>query len=260
MDIGDIISGVMVLLFVLGGPIMNALSKGSKQNPPPPRPQPRTPSSQTSSQASSQRTSTASTSQGSPASQGGWQERQGGVPAQRSNQPANSRGQSNDLQARLEEARRRVQAQQARNQQTRPLLKSQPASNKPVPVGRSGRGMAGSPTQATPATPRSTPRGLMTSSPTLEGASLESRTLEGRTLEGRSLESASLEGPLRSTVSKRPTGTAAQQTSLPQRHGRARKRTHPLLSLDPQSIQSAIIWKQILDKPRYKQRLQRMHK
>lgn len=252
MDIGDIISGVMVLLFVLGGPIMNALSKGSKQNPPPPRPQPRTPSSQTSSQASSQRTSTASTSQGSPASQGGWQERQGGVPAQRSNQPANSRGQSNDLQARLEEARRRVQAQQARNQQTRPLLKPQPASNKPVPVGRSGRGMAGSPT---PATPRPTPRGLMASSSTLEGASLESRTLEGR-----SLESASLEGPLRSTVSKRPTGTAAQQTSLPQRHERARKRTHPLLSLDPQSIQSAIIWKQILDKPRYKQRLQRMHK
>lgn len=240
MDIGDIISALVVLSFVVG-PIIEAMRKGGQNKPPSnqpsnqPRPssQNRAPQKPTSAPLQpSPRTQTTPSGTTAQSKQGGWQTS--------NNKPAN------DLQARLEEARRRVQEQQARERDTR------------TPNQQGGRQPAQQPSQprpqrAQPQRPQSQRPQPQRPQPSFSQAQPSFSLLgESEPATTSSLSPLSLE-------TTTPLGSASLSRSPSKRRRRPvvhSSQKQPLLALDGNSIQRGIIWKQILDKPRYKQRLQ----
>lgn len=253
MDIGDIISALVVLSFVVG-PIIEAIRKGGQNKPPSnqpsgqpsnqPRPstQNRAPQQPTSAPLQpSPRTQTTPSGTVAQPKQGDWQTS--------NNKPAN------DLQARLEEARRRIQEQQQQQARERDSRGSmQPASRQPAQQPSQPRPQRAQPQSPQPQSPQ--PQRAQPSFPqaqpsyTLLGESEPATSSSFPTL---NLETST---PLRSTSLQQP---ATQRLAIKRRRRRPvvqNAQKQPLLALDGDSIQRGIIWKQILDKPRYKQRLQ----
>lgn len=246
MDIGDIISGLVLLSFVVG-PIIEAMRKGGQKKPPnqtPPSTQPRSAQSRVPQKPSSAplqpkplqpqssaRTQTSASGTTTQPKQGGWQ-------------TSNTRS-ANDLQARLEEARRRVQEQQARDNRG----SSSASSNAPSNQQSSSRRP---PASAQPQRPLLKPRQQPSQQPQLQTPQPQpSFSLLGES-ETTAIPAVSLETSASITSVRRP----PTQRKKRRRPVVQNSKYRPLLALDGNSIQRGIIWKQILDKPRYKQRLQ----